>query len=467
MASSQHPNHNIVIFPFMSQGHTLPLLDLSKSLSQRGLTITIITTPSNAPSISKHMQTHPNINIKQIPFPQVQDLPNGCENTSQLPSVFYLGPFFAATLQLKQPFEDALQEMAVSGSLPVCVISDYFLSWSVVGCRKWCIPRLVFMGTGVLPMAIIKSIPGLVFGSDTDQIRIPGMKLPFSLTLMDMPWLQKNTNQSDRFNQLMFQINEWDKESSGVVVNSFMELESEHLSALESFYKDGCKAWCIGPFLLHPLSSHTAKNPPESYMEWLGDGKMCKSVIYVSFGSQADISDAQLDELAYGLEMSGCLFIWAVKSKTWTPPKGLEERVMGRGLIEREWVDQHSILTHTATGGFLSHCGWNSVMESLCAGVPLLAWPLMTDQPLNAKFVDGLGVGLSVPVKHGETISVDREMICELVKELMTSKTGERARENMQVFAGLARNAMQKGGSSDKSLTELVEYLCKHKVLSV
>ncbi|KAL5720749.1 hypothetical protein ACHQM5_013388 [Ranunculus cassubicifolius] len=466
MASSPHHSPNIVILPYMAQGHTLPLLDLSKALSQRGLNVTIITTPWNAPAISKHIQTHPNIYIKQIPFPQTQDIPNGCENTSQLPSMLYLAPFLEAAAQLQQPFEELLQDMANTGSLPICVISDYFLSWSAVGCRKWNIPRLVFLGNGVLSMAITKSLfrnwSDLVIGSGADPIHFPGVKLPFSLTLNDMPRLKQYTDPTDRFTKFMIQIEEWDKESSGVIVNSFMEIESDHVSSLESFYKDGSKAWCIGPFLLH--ETHKMKNPSEPYIKWLDDQKKCKSVIYVSFGSQADMSDTQLDELAYGLEMSGHPFIWAVKSETWTPPKEVELRIMGRGWIIQNWVDQRSILAHPATGGFLSHCGWNSMMESLCAGVPILAWPLTSDQPLNAKFlVDSLGAALWITQNLSETGSVGREIVCEATKEFMESESGERVRGKVQVLAELARKAMHNGGSSDKNLAELIEYLCMHK----
>ncbi|KAL5720748.1 hypothetical protein ACHQM5_013387 [Ranunculus cassubicifolius] len=380
--------------------------------------------------------------------------------------MLYIAPFLEAAAQLQQPFEELLQDMAATGSSPICVISDYFLSWSAVVCKKWSIPRFVFLGNGVLSMAIIKSIfsnmSDLVIGSDTEPIHFPGVKLPFSLTLNDMPGLKQYTNPTDRFTKFVIQIEEWDKKSSGVIVNSFMEIESDHVSSLESFYKDGSKAWCIGPFLLH--ETHKMKNPSEPYIKWLDDQKTCKSVIYVSFGSQADMSDTQLDELAYGLQMSGHPFIWAVKSETWTPPKEVEQRIMERGWIIKDWVDQRSILAHPATGGFLSHCGWNSMMESLCEGVPILAWPLASAQPLNAKFiVDSLGAALWVPQKLSETVSVGRELICKLVKELMDSVAGERVRGKMQVLAELARKAMQKGGSSDKNLGELIDYLCKHK----
>lgn len=176
----------------------------------------------------------------------------------------------------------------------------------------------------------------------------------------------------------------------------------------------------------------------------------------------ADASDMQLDEVVYGLVLSGHPFIWAVRSKTWAPPQGIDERLMSRGLIVMEGVDQRRVLAHHAIGGFLSHCGWNSALESLCMGVPVLAWPMIAEQVLNAKFlVEGLGMGLRIPLKGGATVLVGRGVICDLVRELMESEKGKKAGEKAQELGKLARQAMKKEGTSPKLLNELIEYLCE------
>ncbi|PIA58860.1 hypothetical protein AQUCO_00400009v1 [Aquilegia coerulea] len=449
MANSAQPHNSIVIFPFMAQGHTLPLLDLSKVFARKGLTVNIVTTPYNALAISKCIKTYTNIHIIEIPFPSTPDIPNGCENESQLPNMSLFTSFFKATLQLQQPFEQILQDMSESGSLPICVISDYFLLWTVSSCHKFNVPRFVFHGTGVLGMAITKSIfahgSNITIKSETDLIHIPDVDLPFTLTLNNMPdfiIVNDPTHSSYQEYQRMNEIGEREKESS-----------------------DGCKAWCVGTLLLYDVmekrNDYHKITPSEPYIKWLDDRGTSNSVIYVCFGSHSDVPDLQLDEVAYGLEMRGHPFIWAVRSKSWTVPDGMEDRIEGRGWIVGDWVDQRSILAHHATGAFLSHCGWNSVLESLIMGVPLLGWPMGAEQPLNVKFVvDVLEAGISVPMKHDKIVRVDRKVICDAVKELMESDKGKKVREKAEKVGKLARQAVQKGGSSNQSLDELVDYLC-------
>ncbi|XP_043697209.1 UDP-glycosyltransferase 90A1-like [Telopea speciosissima] len=186
---------------------------------------------------------------------------------------------------------------------------------------------------------------------------------------------------------------------------------------------------------------------------------MPESVIYVAFGIQADLSDAQLDEVAFGLEISGHPFIWVVRSKTWSTPNSLEERVKCRGLIMRELVDQRHILAQGSTAGFLSHCGWNSVLESISEGVPVLAWPMIADQFFNAKFaVDGLGAGLSIGKVEPKGI-VGREAISEGVRELMGGEKGKAAREKVKELSRVARKAVQEDGSSYENLSRLLDQL--------
>ncbi|KAK3221734.1 hypothetical protein Dsin_008759 [Dipteronia sinensis] len=142
----------------MSQGHIRPLLDITKALSNLGVKISIITTPSNAPSIIPHIGKHPQIHLVEITFPSINGLPEGCENTDQLPSVDFLVPLLNSTRELKQPFQRVLKEMVESHSHPICVISDFFLGWTVDTCHEFDIPRLVFHGMGALSMAISKSM---------------------------------------------------------------------------------------------------------------------------------------------------------------------------------------------------------------------------------------------------------------------------------------------------------------------
>ncbi|OVA16191.1 UDP-glucuronosyl/UDP-glucosyltransferase [Macleaya cordata] len=480
------PPPHVVIFPFMAHGHTIPLLDLSKALSSKSIKVTIITTPSNTCSILPYISNldSQNINLKQIPFPQVQDIPIGCENTSQLPSLDLFLPFLNATKKLQPSFHQTLKEMSQTGSLPICVISDFFLGWTLDTCRSFDVPRIVFHGMDVLSRAISKTLwvhpPHQIItaSSSTDyefeeqSLTLPGLTLPFTLTCADLPQSLRAPDHNDPFSEFITEVDESDNDSWGVIVNSFVELEHSHVAALESFYKNGAKAWCVGPLLLYNDQlekidrttkmdqCHTSK-----CIKWLTEQAMSASVIYVSFGTQVHVSDAQLDEVAFGLEMSGYSYLWVVRSKTWTPPDGMEGTKKGL-IISDQWVDQLSILAHRGTGGFLSHCGWNSVLESLSMGVPILAWPMIAEQSLNAKLVvEGLGAAIRVANlgPGGVAATVGREAICEGVKELMGGERGRSVRERTQGLGRAARRAVEEGGSSSEKLSDLIDTLCTLK----
>ncbi|EOA32880.1 hypothetical protein CARUB_v10016195mg, partial [Capsella rubella] len=131
--------------------------------------------------------------------------------------------------------------------------------------------------------------------------------------------------------------------------------------------------------------------------------------------------------------------------------EGFKDRIRECGMIVRDWVDQWEILSHESVKGFLSHCGWNSVQESICVGVPLLAWPMMAEQPLNAKMVvEEIKVGARVENVQG---FVTREELSRKIKELMEEETGKIARKNVKEYSKMAKAALVEGtGSSWKNL---------------
>lgn len=173
------------------------------------------------------------------------------------------------------------------------------------------------------------------------------------------------------------------------------------------------------------------KNQSCPFIDWFDKQPAWNAVIYVAFGTQSYLSNDQMDEIAMGLDTAGHPFIWVVRSTKWIPPEGWEERVKERGLVARNWVDQRRILAHPSTGGFLSHCGWNSVLESLCRGVPLLAWPMGAEHGVNARYVaEGMGAGILLPRDRIKRVGtkgikvIGRDVICDGVKELMGGELG-------------------------------------------
>ena len=192
--------------------------------------------------------------------------------------------------------------------------------------------------------------------------------------------------------------------SRGVVMNTFDALESLYIEHWNRHV--GPRAWPIGPLCLARESStvvdHVHGTEQPSWLLWLDEKAAAgESVVFVALGTLLAVSDAQINEVARGLENAQVNFLWAMRSDDCLPT-GFEERVHGRGMVTRGWMNQQVILQHDSVAGFLSHCGWNSVLESVTAGVPLAVWPMGFEQPINAKLVvDELRVAVRVRTSDG------------------------------------------------------------------
>nr|AYW01716.1 glycosyltransferase UGT90A14 [Carthamus tinctorius] len=463
MASPQPPH--ILLFPFMSKGHTIPLLHLARLLLfHRRIKLTLITTTANRPFIAHFLGwTTDDPNIIDLPFPtQIQ----GIESTDKLPSMSLFTQFATATKLMQPHFEQALNKL----SNVTAIVSDWFLSWTLESANKFGIPRLSFHGMNNYVDAVGHQVfmNQLLSGpeSDDDLITVPGF-----------PWIKITRNDYEEpFNQRVPTgpsidfINESitaTANSYGLVSNSFYELEPLFIDYLNRELKP--KVWCVGPLCL-------AEPPPEvearvdhqqqpKWMEWL-DQKLAQecSVIYVAFGSQAEIWIQQLEEISKGLEESQVSFLWVVRKnddETSVVMKNLEERVGERGMIVREWVDQIEILRHESVKGFVSHCGWNSVLEGICWKVPILAWPMMAEQHLNARMVvEEIKIGLRVETCDGSVRGfVKADGLKKMVKELMEGEKGKEVRKKVEDIGEGAKKAMAEGGSSWRTLNELIDEL--------
>ncbi|XP_060192352.1 UDP-glycosyltransferase 90A1-like [Lycium barbarum] len=459
MASPPTTCIHVVLFPFMSKGHTIPIFDLARLLLNRNISITIFTTPVNHPFFSKSL-SDTNINIIEIPFPEnIEGIPPGVESTDKLPSMS-LFPLFANATKLMQPhFEQALESL-----LPVTfMITDGFLGWTLDSANKFGIPRLVYYGMNSFSSALSLSAMPIVQTqlSDDELFEVP-----------DFPWIKLTRNDFDLhfrdpepkgpfFDFTMGAAISTSK-SYGLLVNSFYELESvyvEHCNRIST-----PKLWCVGPFCAvhEPPKEQQKRLDKPSYIKWL-DGMLeqGKSVLYVAFGTQAEISFEQYREITNGLEKSEVNFLWVVRKSIDDVNEGFENRVKTRGLVVTEWVDQREILNHGSVQAFLSHCGWNSVIESICAKVPIVAWPMMAEQHLNARMVvEEIKIGLRVETCDGSVRGfVKCEGLEKPIRELMEGEKGKEARKKVEEIGEAAINAVKEGGSSWKMLNELIHEL--------
>ena len=204
-------------------------------------------------------------------------------------------------------------------------------------------------------------------------------------------------------------------------------------------------------------------------MKWL-DSQKPNSVVYVCFGSLAKFNSAQLKEIAIGLEASGKKFIWVVRKgkgeeeeeeQNWLP-EGYEERMEGTGLIIRGWAPQVLILDHPSVGGFVTHCGWNSTLEGVAAGVPMVTWPVGAEQFYNEKLVtEVLKTGVGVGVQKwapGVGDFIESEAVEKAIRRIM-EKEGEEMRNRAIELGKKAKWAVGEEGSSYSNLDALIEEL--------
>ncbi|XP_024928199.3 UDP-glycosyltransferase 90A1 [Ziziphus jujuba] len=473
-SSSTASSHHVVLFPFMSKGHTIPLLQLARLfLNRHHFAVTVFTTPANRPFIV-HTLSDTAASVIDLPFPDnIPGIPSGVESTDKIPfssmSVFYS---FAAATKLMQPhFEQALQSLLLPPRYSF-IVSDGFLWWTLESAAKFGLPRLVFYGMCVYSNSLSRIVAKNRLLPHLDDNNNDESK---SITVTPFPWISVKRNDFPPvFTELVyskglaseFHLNclKSTENSFGLIFNSFYELEAVFIE----YWKQNLlpKPWCVGPFCLAEPKAWPRPTKP-AWIEWL-DQKLEQgsSVLYVAFGSQAEVSTQQLEEIAIGLEESMVNFLWVVRKnelELTDNSDGFEERVKDRGMVVRDWVDQREILMHESVHGFLSHCGWNSVLESICAGVPILAWPVMAEQPLNAKMVvEEIKVGLRAETCDGSLKGLVKwESLKKMVKELMEGEMGKEVRKKVKKVAEMANKAVVEGGSSWWALESLTDEICK------
>ncbi|KAB2602868.1 UDP-glucose flavonoid 3-O-glucosyltransferase 7-like [Pyrus ussuriensis x Pyrus communis] len=458
METKSHKQLHIFFFPYMAQGHTIPLINMAKLFASHGVKSTLMTTPLNAPLFSKAIQSTKqlgfDIEILVIKFPTEEvGLPQGCES---------------ATFLLQPQIEQILDEHR-----PHCLVADAFFPWATDLAAKFGIPRIVFHGVGFFALCATLSVllyePHLKLSSDSEVFTIPNFPVEIKLISSQIPAYIKQ-NAETEFTKLFKAARECEEKSFGFIVNSFYELEPAFADHYRTAF--GRKAWHIGPISSwNKAADDEASLDQHKSLNWI-NSKKPNSVVYICFGSMTNFIDSQLLEIAAGnASASGQGFIWVVKrekndKEEWLP-EGFEKRMEGKGLIIRGWAPQVPILEHEAIGGFVTHCGWNSILEGVSAGVPMITWPVSAEQFYNEKLVTlVLRTGVAVGVKQWSTFvdvkkeaSVKREAIEKAINQVMVSEEAEGMRARARVLREMATRAVKEGGSSFSDLTSLLEEL--------
>ncbi|KAM3291513.1 scopoletin glucosyltransferase [Capsicum chacoense] len=457
------------LFPMMAQGHMIPILDMAKLFASRGVKSTIITTPLNEYVFSKAIQRNKHlgseIDIRLIKFPALENgLPEDCERLDRLPSDDKIPNFYKAAAMMKEPLEQLIEECR-----PNCLITDMFLPWTTDSAAKFNIPRIVFHGTSYFALCVEDSIrrnkPFKNVSSDSETFVVADLPHEIKLTRTQLSPFEHSDEESGA-SQMVKAVRDSDSKSYGVIFNSFYGLEPDYVEHYTKVL--GRKNWVIGPLSLcnrdiEDKAERGKKSSIDKYecLKWL-DSKKSHSIVYVCFGSVAKFTTSQMQELAMGLEASGQDFIWAVRTdhEEWMP-EGFEERAKGKGLIIRGWAPQVLILDHESVGAFVTHCGWNSTLEGVSAGVPMVTWPVFAEQFSNEKLVTevmrtGAGVG-SVQWKRIDSDGVKSEAIAKAIKRVMVSEEAEGFRSRAKAYKEMARQAIEEGGCSYTGLTTLLQ----------
>ncbi|XP_042014490.1 UDP-glycosyltransferase 73E1-like [Salvia splendens] len=459
---------HIVLLPLMAQGHIIPMIHMAKLLSKRGVRVSIFLTPLTA---SRFHRAASKIHLLTVRFPcEETGLPPGCESAELLPSFSLLPNFLNAINLLQKPIESLLHRLSPPPSSLIC---DKHILWTLQTTNTFHIPRIVFDGMScfsqvvthhiyaskihqTLPPTHLFTVPNLPNNIQFSQSQLPGL---FNPGPTDIKGYRERLKETEAL-------------SYGLVVNTFQELENGYVDEFRKLERG--KIWCIGPLSLslsvsdddddtNPISDHDC-------LKWLDDKKP-GSVVYACLGSLSRLSRAQFTELALGLEETGRDFMLVVKFDTgierWMDEDGIEARVEGRGFFLRGWAPQVAILRHPAVGGFLTHCGWNSTLEGISAGVPMVTWPLFAEQFLNEKVVVevheiGVRVGargvVHLGVEEKGEDRVGRDGIREAVERVMdVGEEGCARRKRAKELGEMARTSVREGGSSYRNITYLIQ----------
>ncbi|XP_004298337.1 PREDICTED: UDP-glycosyltransferase 89A2-like [Fragaria vesca subsp. vesca] len=469
MSTSGDQNHrhpHILVYPYPAQGHMLPLLDLTNQLALRHLTITLIITPKNLPTLTPLLSSHPSIQTLVLPFPSHPKIPPGVENVKDLGTHGNLS-VINALANLHDPI---IQWFNSHPNPPVALISDFFLGYTLRLADHLKIPRITFFSSG----AYLASIHEYCWRnldlvqSSSNVIDFPYVPRKPSLKKEHVPSIVLAHKGADPESELLRVSMLANTDSWGCVFNSFQDLEGEYLDHLKRRMGHN-RVYGVGPLSLIDAGDggldrgNLNTGSGGDVMAWL-DGCPDGSVLYVGFGSQKLLDSKQMEALASGLELSGVRFVWTVKTGSAQEtkdgygivPEGFEERVAGRGRMVKGWSPQVLILGHRAVGGFVSHCGWNSVLEAIAGGVLILGWPMEADQYVNAKLlVEDLGV--AIQVCEGASGVPDPAQLGKVIAESLSGDSAEKVRA--KELRDKAFSAVSDGGSSVRDLDELVKEL--------
>ncbi|XP_050207238.1 UDP-glycosyltransferase 84B2-like [Mercurialis annua] len=468
MAYSDQEVHFLMVTAAM-QGHLNPMLKLAKRLVSKGIHITIATN-----DIARHHMLNSKFSTSTDPNPNPK--PPG------ISLVFFsdgLSPEFdrhedpdtfikSMRTNGRKNLSNLIQDLTFQGKKFSCIIFNPFFPWvaeigaeNSIPCATLWIQACTVYSVYYHFLKNSNLFPSLE--NANSSVELPGLPV---LQVKDLPSFILPSS-PPIFYETISQLIEKLDEVKWVLCNSFTEFENEVVKSMDSLHSILPIGPLVSPFLLgEETNNNTIENvdmwsAENSCMEWL-DTNPNSSVIYISFGSITVLSQTQVDNLAMALKNSNKPFLWVIKpnpksksseNKGGELPVSFLEDTKGKGLVVT-WCEQEKVLMHKAVGCFMTHCGWNSVLEAVVAGVPVIAYPGWTDQPTVAKLlVDVLKIGVRVKTEDGVASPKEIERcIVEIGDGLEAEEMKKRAFELKEA----ATKVVAVGGSSDRNINQFI-----------
>ncbi|KAJ3695157.1 hypothetical protein LUZ60_000534 [Juncus effusus] len=459
----------VVLYPFMGAGHLIPMVELAKQFLRHGVSVSIALTKLMpvGDMVSKLSDSNPNIHFHVLP--QV-DPPSNAE-----PKVLFVS--LCKMLRLYNTPLKSFIESESRISPTSALILDLFCADALDVAAELGIPAYFFFSCGASTLAVVLRLPTFLSSSTIGPLKDAGETPLLFPGVPPLPasHLIKETfdPETEEFKLIIYDFDRL-AEGKGILINSFESLEPRAMKAL----KDGLclpdrptpSAYCIGPL----ISNGEKKEERHPCLDWL-DAQPKKSVVFLCFGSMGSFQVEQLKEIAIGLEKSGQRFLWVVRSppnpdrtKIFEPlpepdlntllPEGFLDRTKDRGMIVKNWAPQVEVLSHTSIGGFVSHCGWNSTLEAVSFGIPIICWPLYAEQKMNKVFlVEDMKIGVELKGYDKELVLANE--LADKVKWIIESEGANELKIRMEEVKNDAMGVLKEGGASYEAFVGFLDSL--------